>query len=168
MRFWGIRDLVFKPKIVTPADSWNSNQRPLSMVRATYLDHVDVFNNNTSPDGDLGFPFISSDNSTLLPTIRSGVGVSHGKTVLFNGFYNQTITFQDVPAGVNVYQDITTTEKLDMVNASVKITSRSAASAIATTQLQVLSSNKIRVHITNGHSNPVTFSVAIVIPYLFK
>lgn len=165
---WGIRDLVFKPKIVTPADSWNSNQRPLSMVRATYLDHVDVFNNNTSPDGDLGFPFISSDNSTLLPTIRSGVGVSHGKTVLFNGFYNQTITFQDVPAGVNVYQDITTTEKLDMVNASVKITSRSAASAIATTQLQVLSSNKIRVHITNGHSNPVTFSVAIVMPYLFK
>ncbi|MCV5863507.1 hypothetical protein OFN36_31375, partial [Escherichia coli] len=43
---WGIQDLVFKPKIVIPADSWNSNQRPLSMVRATYLDHVDVFNNN--------------------------------------------------------------------------------------------------------------------------
>lgn len=165
---WGIKDLVFKPKIVIPSDVWASHQKPLSMFRALLLNHVEVFNNNTASDGNLGFPFLSSDNSTLLPTIRSGVGISQGKTVLFNGFYNQTITFTNVAAGVNTYQDITPTESLDLANASVNITSRSAASAMATTQIQVISSTTLRVHITNGHTSAVTFAVSVVIPYAFK
>lgn len=164
---WGIQELTFKAKMIE--SNWVSHQEPLSVIRTSFVKTADLEYNTTAGSGVLSFPLISPNNSSTLPTIRSGFGVSaNGKSVIFNGYYNQTVTFTSVAAGVNTYQDIVFNDAVDLVNASACLTSRSAASAMATLQMQVLSSKTLRLHLTNGHSSPVTFDVKVVVPYAYN
>lgn len=161
---WAVNHLEFKAKLME--SDWLSHQVPLSVLRITTISIIDTHYNTTAGSGVLSCPFLTPNNTETTSTVASGFMVVPGKrSVAFNNVKIDTLTFSSVAAGVNTYQDITYTDPVKISEALAFVTTRSAATAQCQIQLEQISSNKLRVHLTNTWSQAATFGVRVTIPY---